>query len=239
MIEDILRLRNEVNKDRFRFDLAPDLWTAHYVSEDEMNAGDLLKVVEDGVLKGYAVLTPLVHGETKAYRILEICVDSRQVLGKLVDQIIKRSSEHGIDFVFVRKDEEILDTEYTDEEFVTFEDCVIMANLLDPHELLLCMSEEVDADSGKVLKLVIKDFDPIFVRVEHGKIKVVNQDKSDVVAKLDSKTFVKLFFGETSFFKELVRRRVIVDRVFNLPTVADFFHTIRQEKWYIPNGDWT
>lgn len=237
MIEDYLTLRNKIHQDSFRFNLPAKLWAAHYLLDPNMEASRVVRVEKNGVLEGYAVYEPMVERNIRAYRLLEICATSKEVQGQLVDQIINRGVEDKIDFVFTRKCEELLDVVFDEKKFVSFVDCVIMCALLDPHELLLSISDNVD--DGEVLELNIKGFNPIFVRVGRGKIRVLKQEKPDVKVKIDSKTFLKLFFGKTSFLKEFLKGKIIIDSVFRVLTVARFIGAIKQERAYIPLGDWT
>lgn len=240
LIEDLLRFRNQIHKGKFRFDITADLWAARYLLEEKREEGNIVKIIKNGALEGYAVYMLLAEGNIKAYRITEICASTKETLDQLIDKIIKRGVESGVDFVFLRKIEEPSDEVYKEKKFVSFVDCVIMAVLLNPHELLLSMSENID--QGKILKLLIKGFDPIMIQIKNGKTKVVKQEKSDLVVAVDSKTFLRLFFGRTSFFKEFLKRRLTVSNafnLFNLLTVIHFFNAIKQERSYIPLGDWT
>jgi hypothetical protein len=113
-----------------------------------------------------------------------------------------------------------------------------MSVLLDPSELLSSISDSLE--SGRMLELSIQGFEPIFVEMGAGKIRVVEQEdrKPDVRVNTNSKTFIRLFFGKTSFLKEYLKRKVTVDKIHGASTAAHFFDIIRQERPYIPLGDW-
>lgn len=237
MIKEYLMLRNRLHAKNFRFNLPTDLWAAHYLPDPNMEARHIVRVEKDGVLEGYAVYTLLADENIRAYKILEICASSREVLKQLIDHIINRSVRDEIDFVFVRKNEEPLDRMLGEKKFVSFVDCVIMSALLNPRELLMSMSENID--DGEVLELKIKGFDSIYVRTRNGKMKVVDKEKPNVVVKIDSKTFLELLFGKSSFYKELLKRKVIINSLLRISTVVHFFGAIKQERPYIPQGEWT
>jgi hypothetical protein len=218
--------------------MAPLLWAAHYISDEEMSTSNFVKVVDDGVLKGYAVFTVLSHEKIKPCRIAEICADSPKTLRQLIDQIMDYSVKNGIDFIFLRKGEEPIDIVFDERGFTSFVECVIMSVLLDPYKLLLSMSDNLEG--GRILELTIRGFRPILVEVGRRKIRVVEQGrrKPDLRVYTDSKTFLELFFGKTSFLKEYLKRKVTVNKTLSMSTAAHFFDIVRQEKSYIPLGDW-
>ena len=237
MVKEYLALRNKLQRGSFRFDLPVDLWRVHYLLDPSMEENNLVKVEKNGVLEGYAVYKLMVEKNIRAYRILEICGSSREVQAQLIDQIVNHGIENRIDFIFIRKCEEPLDVVFDEKKFVSFVDCAIMSALLNPRELLLSVSDNVN--NGKVLELNIQGFDPVFVRVGYGNIEVVKQENPDVVMNIDSKTFLELFFGKTFFLKEFLKRNIIIDSIFNVLTVRRFINAIKQERVYIPLGDWT
>jgi hypothetical protein len=69
-------------------------------------------------------------------------------------------------------------------------------------------------------------------------IKIVANEKADLTVSTDAQTFLKLLLCRTSFWKELLRRTVKIDKISKLSTVRRFFSVTRQEKWHIPFGDW-
>jgi len=196
----------------------------------------VISIVENGVLKGYIAFQPSVFDGVEAYGIEEICADSKVTSAKLIDQLIDRSAKDKIDFVFMKKTAELYDDVLSQKGFVSFVESVIMVVLLNPKELLLALSDE--SENGKTLELIIKGFDPVKVKIGQKGIKVVEDAVTDFTVSMDSKTFLRLFFGEASFLREFVRRRIRVKGMLNLHVIRRFFNLIRQGKVYIPYGDW-
>ena len=235
MIKEFLNLRNRIHRNKFRFNLTSGLWESHYVSDKELETNNVITVVENNKLKGYVVYSLLIEDETKVCRVGEVLADSSATLIELVDRLIEKSMEKGADFIILRRCEEPYNDVFDKKRFLTFAESVIMVVLLDPRELLLSISEKVE--SGKVLNLVIDGFDPITVMVGKKRIMVVEDQRSGLTVSTDSKTFLRLFFGKTSFLKELFHRKIVTNPV-QLSTVSRFFNIIRVKKWYIPSGDW-
>jgi len=222
---------------KFRFNLSRDLWAAHYISEKELDASNIIKIVRDGVLRGFAVYSILNYDAIKACGILDLCADGKDVLVELIDKIIEKAVNSGVDFIFLRECEEPYDDAFDAKGFFYFMESVILAVLLNPRELLLALSERIH--HGKVLKFVVEGFDPILVKVGKKGIRVIEGERSDLKVLTDSKTFLRLFFGQTSVLKEFLRGRITIDRIFSLSTLVRFFSIIKQRRWYIPSGDWT
>lgn len=235
MIE-LRHLRNSVHKSKFRFDITPKLYELHYVPGMESEPNVLLTVVIDGTLKGYAIYSRVLLNGTKAYRVLDITTNERWVFEKLMNQIVENSIKEKIDFIYFKKCDEVYDDVLEKKGFMSFAESVIMIVLLNPHKLLLSLSEEIKC--GKVLKLCIEGFEPISVKVGEKRIKVVEAERSDSVVQTNSKTFLKLFFRRTSLIKELFKRNVIIDNLLHLPVAIRFFNVIKQDRWYIPQADW-
>lgn len=235
MIKRFLDLRNRIHRNEFRFNLTFGLWESHYVSEKELETDNVITVVEDNKLKGYVVYSLLIEDKMKVCRVKEVCADSSATLNELVDRLTKKNMENGVDFIILRRCEEPYNDVFDKKRFLTSAESVIMVVLLDPRELLLKISENVE--SGKVLNLAIDDFHPITVIVGKKQIEVVEDERPGLTVSTDSKTFLRLFFGKTSFYREFLHRK-IVSNPLHLSTVSRFFNIIKIKKWYIPSGDW-
>ena len=235
MIDEIIDLRNKVHKGGFRFVLTPEQWKVSYVPESPEKS-NLATVIEDRRLKGYAAYYLVNFEQAIAYDIREICAEDTETLAQLVDQIVDKSVKDNVDFIFMKWSEEAHRDVLAEKGFSSFSEAVIMTALFNPEELLSTLSEEIG--KGKVLKLLIKGFGPLTVKVGEKGIMVVKEEKPDLTVSTDSKTFLKLFFGRTSFLKEFLKRRVILSSILNWTTTNRFFNLIKQDKWYIPMGDW-
>lgn len=235
MIDKIIGLRNRVHKNDFRFVLTPEHWNVLYVPEG-VEKHNLAAVTKNGELKGYAAYYLINFEEARAYDVREICAEDEKILAQLLDQIADRSVKDSVDFVFIRKREDPYRDMYAKRGFLSFLESVIMIALLNPRELLSALSEEIE--KGKVLKLLIEGFDPITVKVGEKGIIVVKENRSDLTVSTNSETFLRLFFGRTSFLKEFLKRRVTLNNILNWTTANRFFNLIKQDNWHIPMGDW-
>lgn len=235
MIKRFLNLRNRIHRNEFRFNLTSGLWESHYVSETGLETNNVIMVVENNKLKGYVVYSLLIEDKMKVCRVGEVCADSSATLIELVDRLIEKSMEKGADIIILRRCEEPYNDVFDKKRFLTSTESVIMVVLLDPRELLLSISENVE--SGKVLTLAIDSFDPITVMVGKKRIMVLEDQRSGLTVSTDSKTFLRLLFGKTSFFREFLYRKILTNPI-QLSTVFRFFNIIRVKKWYIPSGDW-
>jgi hypothetical protein len=84
----------------------------------------------------------------------------------------------------------------------------------------------------------VKGFNQIDIRVGETGIALVHEEKPEFALITDSRTFLRILFGKTSFLNELFRRRVKLEGIQNFSTAQRFFRIIKQSKWYIPMGDW-
>ncbi|UCE29041.1 MAG: hypothetical protein JSV85_07225 [Candidatus Bathyarchaeota archaeon] len=235
MIGRIIGLRNRIHKNKFRFELTPEHWKVLYVPED-VEQSNLATVVRNKRLRGYAAYYLINFEQNRAYDVREICAEDQDTLTELVDQIVKKSVEDGVDFIFLKRCEEPHRNVFARKGFLSFSDSVVMGALLNPEELLLALSTQIK--NGKVLNLIIGSFAPFKVRVGDEGIMVVKEEKSDLTVSTDEKTFLKLFFGKTSFLKEFLRKRIVISNVLQWTIVSRFFKVVKQDKWYIPIGDW-
>ncbi len=235
MIDKIIDLRNRIHEDDFRFVLTPEHWNVLYVPES-VEKRNLATVIKNGELKGYAAYYLINFEEASVYDIREICAEDEEVLTQLVDQVVDKSMKDNVDFVFFRGCEDPYEDVYVKKGFLSFLESVIMIALLNPRELLSALSEEIE--NGKVLKLLIKGFDPVTVKVGEKGIMVVKEGKPDLTVSTDSETFLRLFFGRTSLLREFLKRGVALSNILNWTTANRFFSLIKQNKWHIPMGDW-
>ena len=111
----------------------------------------------------------------------------------------------------------------------------IMIVLLNPKELLLSLSQEIE--HGKILKLIVRGFEPVFVKVGKEGVQVLENGQQEFTIRTDSETFIRLLFGKTSFLKEVLRRKVVT-QLRRMPDTIHFFELIKAKEWYIPSGDW-
>ena len=230
-------LRNRVYSDAFRFDLDNDLWKMHYPLGEKEGLGRTIEVSENGLLKGYAIYSiEHLRGTAKVYRVFEIQAENREIFAELTQQLVERAVQDEVDFIYTKGNYEKFHDVFEERGFISFLESVIMVVLLNPIELFSSISEEVN--QGKTLKIVIDGFDPILLRVGEKEIMVVQNDKPNWTVTIDSKTFLKLLFGKTSFLTQFIKGKIKIDSVLGLQTAMHLFGLIRQKSWYIPLGDW-
>lgn len=234
---ELILLRNRLHQDAFRFDISPSLWKMHYMSDEKTEAVTILKILQNGTLRGYAIYSQLLFSEgIKAYKILDVCAEEKDLLTKLIDRIIECAVKENADFIYFTESSGKCSEALSEKGFFSFLRTVIMVVLLNPQVLFSSLSEEVN--QGKTLKLLIRGFDPILLRVGEKGVMVAPKSKPDLTVTTDGRTFVNLLFGKTSFLRQLLKGRVSVSSLFDLPTAVHFFSVIEQKKWYIPPGDW-
>lgn len=185
---------------------------------------------------GYAVYSQVYLDGTKVCKILDISAKEEKNFRELINQVIKDCIKENVHFIYLRKCDKIYDNVLDERGFLSVEQSLIMVVLLNPHELFSSLSEEIEF--GKILKLIIQGFKPITMKVGKKAISVIGTDNPDLVITTDSETFLKLFFGRTVLWKELLKRKVIISNPLRLPTATHFFNLIRERNWYIPQGDW-
>jgi hypothetical protein len=229
-------LRDLLHKDAFRFDVTPDLWQALYEIREDEKESSIISVTEDGKLCGYVIYFIYARGEFKHLSVLDVCADGEKTLAELVYRLKENAQKEDADLIYVRKAPEQNDVVFDQEGFLSFNESLIMVTLLNPHELLHAISQEIP--DGKNLKLILKGFDPITVKIGKTGMKITQNDKTDVTLQTDAPTFLKLYFCRTSFLREWLKGRVKIDRISKLLIAAQFFKVIKQEKWHIPFGDW-
>jgi hypothetical protein len=236
LIDEIIGLRNRVHQNDFRFVLTPDHWKVLYVPENAEKSN--LAIIRDdyGKLKGYAAFYSVNFDEVKAYDVREIIAEDENTLNQLLDQITNKGIEDDVDFIFLKRCEEPFSKVFSETGFSPFIESVIMIALFDPHKLLSTLSEKVE--NGKVLRLVVKGFDHIDIKIGENGIMLAKDEEPNIIVSTDSKTFARLFFNRTSFLKEFLRGRVTVSRILSLAVASHFFKVVKQRKWYIPMGDW-
>ena len=235
MIDKIIALRNKIHENEFRFVLTPQHWKALYVPENE--DAHLVTVSRDGELAGYATFYVVEFGDIRAYDVSEICAADKGILTELIDQIVERSMKDSVDFVFLQTCEEPYDEILRQRGFLSFTERAILTALLDPRTLLSTLSERVD--NGPVLEVAITGFDPILVQVGRAGIALVVDKEPDLSISTDSKTWLRLLFGRTSFLKQFFMRRITISDMSKLVSAVRFFNIIRQDKMYLPMADWT
>ena len=235
MIEEYLSLRNKVHPQDFRFNFTLSLWRNHYTSEDKI-AKNVEEIREDGALRGYAVFEELSTEQNKICMIRELCADGEDTFAKLIERVINRCVEEDFDFIVWRQCEEPYDDLLNRKGFLTTKESVIMMKLLNPRDLLLSLSSPTN--HGKVMKLNIREFASVTVKVGEKSLSVLEEDEQpQFTISTDARTFIRLMFGKASFWKEFFKRKVRV-RILHLWTAKHFFDLIKNKGWYIPSGDW-
>ena len=236
IIEELLLLRNKVHKGDFRFNLGPELWSSHYLSEEEINDDRLVQIRENGGLVGYAVLEYSTYELNKISIIREMCASSSEVFLKIVDKITEKALEQNVDFIVWRKCQEPFDELLNEKGFLTFEESIVMIALLNLRDFLKSLAAK-EVDDGKIAKLGIKGFEPLSVKIGRDSLSIAGNDENGFAISTDGLTFVRLFLGQTSFFKEWLKGKLKVS-VFNFNEARRFFSLIENKRWYIPSGDW-
>ena len=201
-----------------------------------MIAKNVEEIREDGVLKGYAVLEELSTEQNKICMIRELCADGEDTFAKLIERVIKRGVREDFDFIVWRQCEEPYDDSLNRKGFLTIKESVVMMKLLNPRDLLLSLSSPTN--HGKIMKLNIREFASVTVNVGEKSISVLEEDEQpQFTISTDARTFIRLMLGKASFWKEFFKRKVRVG-ISHLWTTKHFFDLIKNEKWYIPSGDW-
>jgi hypothetical protein len=235
LTEEFLDLRNRIHKGEFRLDLSSDLWKSHYLTSSEANGGNVLTIIENEKLKAYAVFSIQEAEGARAYKILEICSEGSEALSKLVDLILESAIEHKVDFVFLRESDENHGSTLRRKGFISFVDSTVSLVLLNPKEFLRSVAEDIH--EGKIMRLSIKGFSPVDVKVGKTATMLVSGEKPDFVLSIDARMFLRLLFGKSSFFKEYLERNIKVP-IAHWFTAKHFFELVRTKEWYIPSGDW-
>jgi len=235
-LDEEISLRNALHEGAFRFDVTLSLWETLYEFRENEKASSLVTVTENGKLRGYAVYFTYVRGKFKHLSVLDIGADGEAALSELVDRLKEHAQKEDADLIYIRKASEPGDRVFDQKGFFSFIESIIMVALLNPHELLYALSKEID--DGNNLKLVLKGFDPLTVKVGRSGIKIVTGEKADLTVSTDAPTFLKLLLCRTSFWKELLKRTIKINKMSKLSTARRFFSIAKQEKWHIPFGDW-
>lgn len=217
--------------------MTPQLWKTHYLFGIEMEeANNVLKVMDNGTLMGYAVFCIDAVKGAKVCRVLDICAEKKEVFAEMVDRLVERCVREDVDFIYFKQGKERFGDVLHKKGFFTVWESVIMVVLLDPLGLFSSISEEVK--QGKILKLILTGFDPIALKIGKNGVQVIADEKPDLTISTDGKMFLKLLFGKTSLLKEVLKQKVTISSILDLPTANHFFSLIEQKGWFIPSGDW-
>ncbi|MBI2868946.1 MAG: hypothetical protein HYX96_03880 [Chloroflexi bacterium] len=237
MLDECLALRNKLHKDDFRFDLDPAQWKYAYLDRPGLEEGDLVRIEENGVLKGYAIgtLCDYEHG-AKMYRVLEICAAERDTLQGLLESITRRAGDRGADFIVIRRCDEPDDDLFRRDGYLSASENSIMVVLLNPRDLLAPFSHS--NTRGNVINIKITGFESLSIAVGENSIAVCDGVREQAPSlALSAESFLGLFFGKTNLLKEVFKGNVKVNWRY-LPVVARLFNIIRQKRWYVPFGEW-
>lgn len=232
-----IALRNLLNQGSFRLDVTPELWKAVYEVDREGKSSNIITVKRNGLLKGYASYLTFARGQLNALGVLDMNAETEDVLEELTETLIQRAEAEGVDIIYFRKTPEPDDRVLDKKGFSSFVETVIVVKLLDLRELLEAFSDP-DA-SGPCIRLDIKGLEPVALIVGKKGIKLLSETKPELEITAESETFLKLFFNQTSVSREFLGRRLRVNNILKLSIAGRFFNLIKQEKWYIPFGDWT
>lgn len=233
MIDEYLDLRNRTHNGDFRFVVTSDLWHVLYEAEDR---DDSVRVTKDDRLRGYAAYSIIAHDEINICEIRDICFEDKAVLQELIDKVVEKASAKGADFVFLRESNGPWDEVFANKGFFSFVESVIMVVFLDPKKLLSAFSD-AGTHGGKVIKLAVEDHEPCLVKIGEAGLEISDK-KEDVIISTSPQTFLKIFFGQSSFVKEFLKRKIKVKGIGNIRVAMRFFNLIRQRSWYLPYGDW-
>lgn len=235
MIDEILALRNKVHRNDFRFNLPSSLWTSHYVSIEEFGPNNLIELRRNGVLRGYAAISISEAEHNKVLTIREICADEKETFSQLMELVTERGMEQNVDFIVWRRCQEAFEDVLLEKGALTFTETMIMVALMNPQVFLKPFSDRVD--KGNVVKLNIEGSLPVSLRIGENNFTMEDATPTDFTISLDSLTFVKLFFGKTSFFKEWIKGKIKVS-LRHYQTASRLFKIVRNQRWYVPSGDW-
>jgi predicted acetyltransferase len=212
------------------------LWETSYVLGEGPDTKNIIKLTKNGEVRAYAVYSCVVQDEAKTYRILEMCADEIDDLIEVVNRIIENGMKEEIDFIYLKGVDDRYDEVLEEKGFFSFIESAIMVVLLNPEDFFSKLSQETEY--GQTIKLNISGFSSIWLRVDKERAQIVTEENPAATINIDSKTFLKLLFGKTSFSKELIMGRITVDNVFALQTARNLFNLIKQDKCYMPSGDW-
>lgn len=238
MVGEFVKLRNDLHRGKFRFELPSELWKLNYIGRPGVEEDDIVKIYRNGELKGYAICSLSDYEpDLKMYRILELCAAEKEIMEELIDSIIVKGEQRGADFIIIRRCGEPFEDLFDKTGFLNLKESVIMVVLLNPRELLVPLSEE-DTE-GRSINLNIHGFEPISLIVGRDKIRLLeHKSEPDLVLSMSDKVFLRLFFGKTSMVKEFLRGNIQIKGKIYINTATRFFRVIKQANWYIPPGDW-
>ncbi len=236
MVEDLIKFRNKLKNGQFRFMAPLEEWKANYSSRPGVEEADIVKIQEEGELKGYAIGCMSHHKGLRMYRILEFCATDNKTTRKLIDSMIRRGEQIGADFVIGKTCQEPFDSVFKETGFASIKENVVMFVLLNLEELLVPLSS--DAVQGRVFTLIINGFKPLNIVVGKDKIRILGEKATpDIRVSLEARTFLRLFFGKTTVLKEVLRGNLRIEGKIHFNTIFRFFRIFKQNKWYIPQGD--
>jgi len=238
VVEEFVKLRNDLHRGKFRFELPPELWKLNYIERPGVEEDDIVKIYRNGELKGYAICSLSDYEpDLKMYKILELCAAEKEIMEELIDSIIVKGEQRGADFITIRRCGEPFEDLFDKTGFLDLKESVIMVVLLNPKELLVPLSKE-DV-KGRRVNLEIHGFEPISLVVGKDKIRLLEyKNGPDLVLSMSDKIFLRLFFGKTSVLKEFLRGSIRIKGKIHINTATRFFGIIKQTNWYIPPGDW-
>jgi hypothetical protein len=225
-----------VHKDSFKFETIQAILETHIGNKEKKDDTTIFKILRGGELKGYVIYAQKRYDVTKAYQILEISAEETSTFTDLINHVIEKGIEEDVDFIYLKENEQKYDNMLKEKGFVFFIESAIMVALLNPHEFFRSISQKTE--QGKIVQLNIHGSDPIFLRVGRKVLEVVADEEPNIVITLKGKTFLRLLFGRTTFLREYVNGRTSVNSIFNIRLAHGLFDYIRQDRWYIPLGDW-
>jgi hypothetical protein len=196
----------------------------------------LVELRQNGTLRGYAAISISEGEQNRILAIREICADGKDAFSKLIDLIIRRGLEENVDFIIWRRCQESFEDILLEKDALTFAETMIMVALMNPREFLKPLSDRVE--KGAVAKLDIEGLGSVSLRIGRDEFAVQEEESStDFAISLDGPTFMRLFLGRASFFREWIRRNIKVSLI-HYRMANRLFKMVRNTKWYVPSGDW-
>ena len=238
MVEEFVKLRNQLHRGEFRFDVSPEVWEWDYTGRPGVEVDDVISVYRDSELKGYAIACLSdFESDLKVYLVLELCATDAATANELIDKVVTRGNRRNADFILIRGCGEPFERSLGRLGFLDFNESVILGLLLNPRQLLAPLCSE--GVQGRRVNLEIQGAEPIGLVVGKGGLGLCEcGPEAQISLSLDSRVFLKLFFGRTSIWNEILRGHVRIKGKVHILTAARLFRTIRQDRWYIPSGDW-
>lgn len=238
VVEDFIRLRNQLHGGDFRFDVGPEAWEWYYTGRPGVEQDDVVSVYKDHELKGYAVACLSdFEADRKVYLVLELCAADQSTANELIDRVVAKGNQKNADFVLFRGCEGPFDRLLDGHGFTDMNESALIAMLINVRPLLTPLCRE--GVEGKTVRLEIRGDEPVGLVVGKDGLGLSKRDdRPSLSVTLDGSVFLSLLFGRASMWGEFIRGHIRIKGMLHILTAARLFRLIRQDKWYIPSGDW-